>query len=100
MVITQAGELNASTGWCVKGHTTDELFTFAFYHMQYASLNVVPGQVVPKGYPLGIEGATGNVQGRHLHVELYSGNINNPWPPPYGDPMDPMPVFNSFGVFF
>ena len=102
MVVTVAADnLNWTTGTVVKAHTTDGLYTFAFYHMQFASLTVGVGETVTKGSKIGIEGATGNVTGRHLHLEVYEGNIANPWPPPYGPtPIDPAPLFASKGVNF
>jgi murein DD-endopeptidase MepM/ murein hydrolase activator NlpD len=103
LIVTQAGyglgSFNNSAGWCVKAHTTDNAYTFCFYHMQYGSLQVAVGDTVTKGAQIGIEGATGNVTGRHLHFEVYEGNLSNPWPPPYGPaPIDPKPLLESKGV--
>ena len=96
---TGAGSLNGSAGVCVKGHTPDGAYTFAFYHMQYGSRAVAVGQTVSKGGKIGIEGATGNVTGRHVHFEVYEGNYANPWPPPYGPtPIDPVPLLEANGV--
>jgi len=101
MVITVAADnWNWTTGTCVKAHTTDNAYTFSFNHMQYASLVVSVGQTVTKGSKIGIEGATGNVSGRHCHIELYEGAIDDPWAPPYGNPIDPAPVFAANGVTF
>lgn len=85
-----------SAGNCVKGHTTDGAYTFCFYHL--ASLAVSPGQTVSTGAILGVEGATGNTFGQHLHFEAYEGNHNDPWPPPYGNPVDPLPILRAHGV--
>jgi murein DD-endopeptidase MepM/ murein hydrolase activator NlpD len=103
MIITEAGyglgSFNDSAGWCIKAHTTDLAYTFCFYHQEYGSLQVAVGDTVTKGTWIGIEGATGNVTGRHLHFELYEGNYPNPWPPPYGPtPIDPIPLLHSKGV--
>lgn len=99
---TGAGSFNGSAGVCVKGHTLDGLYTFAFYHMQYGSRAVAVGDTVTKGSKIGIEGATGNVTGRHLHFEVYDGNAANPWPPPFNPtgivPIDPVPLLEANGV--
>lgn len=96
---TGAGSINGSAGVCVKGHTTDGAYTFAFYHGQGGSRAVAVGQTVPAGGKIMVEGATGNVTGRHLHFEVYEGNFANPWPPPYGPtPIDPVPLLESHGV--
>lgn len=99
MIVTVAADnWNSTTGTCVKAHTTDDAYTFSFNHMQFASLVVGVGQTVTKGSKIGIEGATGNVTGRHCHFELYEGAIADPWAPPYGNPIDPAPVFAANGV--
>lgn len=105
MIVTQAGyglgSFNNSAGWCIKAHTIDELYTFCFYHMQYGSLQVAVGDTVSKSDWIGIEGATGNAYGRHLHWEIYEGNYDNPWPPPYGPtPVNPRPLAESKGIVF
>lgn len=82
----------------VKGHTPDGLFTFSFFHMATGSLAVSAGDTVTAGTVLGVEGATGNVTGRHLHLECYNGAITDPWAPPYGNPIDPLPVLRTHGV--
>ena len=103
LVVTIASDgLNGTTGTCVKAHTPDGVYTLAFYHMQFGSLVVSAGDTIPKGSKIGIEGATGNVTGRHCHIEMFTGNISNPWAPPYdgGAIIDPLPVFNAHGVTF
>ena len=103
MIVTAAGyglgSFNNSAGWRIVAHTVDGLWTFTFNHMQYGSLLVAAGDTVSRGVQIGTEGGTGNVTGRHLHIETYEGTHNNPWPPPYGPtPVDPLPVFAAHGV--
>lgn len=101
LVITQAynaGGGNASAGGCVKGHTPDGRYTFCHYHMDYGTVAVSVGQTVPVGTVLGVEGATGNVTGRHLHFEAYEGVHNDPWPPPWGSPVEPLSILRAHGV--
>jgi len=103
LVITVARAYNTANpdkgtaGNYVKGHTTDGKYTFSFFHMASAPA-VTVGQTVTAGTVLGVEGATGNVTGRHLHLECYNGAINDPWAPPYGNPIDPLPVLRAHGV--
>lgn len=103
MVITVAFENgapggNATAGTYVKARTVDNAYTFNFYHMQAGSLAVSVGDTVAVGDVLGIEGATGNVTGQHLHFEAYEGTPSDPWPPPYGNPVDPLPILRAHGV--
>lgn len=67
---------------------------YAIYcHLQ--KRNVTEGKFVKEGQALGIEGATGNVTGRHLHLELRKN---------YGDkystvnPADYLGIKNKLGV--
>jgi len=87
-----------TAGRYVKGHTLDGAYTFNFYHMVAGSVAVSVGDTVATGQTLGTEGATGNVTGTHLHFEAYEGNLNSPWPPPYGNPVDPLPILRAHGV--
>lgn len=103
MIVTAAGyglgSFNNSAGWRIVAHTLDDAYTFTFNHMQYGSLTVAAGDTVTQSTKIGVEGATGNVTGRHLHIEVYEGKFDNPWPPPYGPtPIDPRPVFAAHGV--
>lgn len=100
MIIDVAdGTSNASAGYYVSARTTDQKYTFKFYHMVAGSLAVSPGQIVERGTKLGVMGNTGNSFGAHTHFEVYEGALNNPWPPPYG-PMtiNPTPLLRSHGV--
>jgi murein DD-endopeptidase MepM/ murein hydrolase activator NlpD len=104
IVITQAVYQNDDTfhmgtaGNYVKGHAVDGSYTFNFFHLSSISCSV--GQTIPRGTAVGVEGATGNVTGLHLHLETYAGVQNNPGTPPYGDPLDPAPIFQAHGVTF
>lgn len=105
MVVTVAVDAyeggNVTAGTYVKGHTPDGLYTFTYNHMADQSLAVEVGQTVTAGTQLGVEGATGNVTGTHLHFEIIEGNWANPWAPPYNNGatfVDPLPVLRAHGV--
>lgn len=89
---------NVTAGTYAKMWTDDGAYTLNFYHMQYGSLQVTPGQHVTAGTPIGTEGATGNVTGRHLHFEVYDGQYADPWPGYPVNPIDPLPVLAAHGV--
>lgn len=76
-VATDHGNLTAGT--YVKGQSTDGTVTLSYAHMVTGSLKVKAGDTVAAGTVLGTEGETGNVQGRHLHFEIYKGAIPDPW---------------------
>jgi murein DD-endopeptidase MepM/ murein hydrolase activator NlpD len=64
-------------------HVIDgQVISSHYAHMQYGSLNVVPGQQVEVGDVLGVVGNTGRSFGAHLHFELRL---------PGGQAIDPMP---------
>lgn len=94
-VATDHGEPTAGT--YVKGHSTDNKYTFAFYHMVTGSLEVSVGQTVAKGATIGREGATGNVTGLHLHLEMFNGAINDPWYTSH-TAIDPLPILRANGI--
>lgn len=87
-----------TAGEYCKGHTVDGAYTFNFFHMVPGSLAVAVGDTLTKGQKIGVMGGSGNVTGPHLHFETYQGNIASPWPPPYGNPVDPVPVLRAHGV--
>jgi murein DD-endopeptidase MepM/ murein hydrolase activator NlpD len=89
---------NATAGGYLKGHTTDGAYTFSYNHMAPGSVGPNAGDTISAGSQIGIEGQTGNVTGTHLHLECYEGAINDPWAPPYGNPIDPLPVLRAHGV--
>lgn len=90
IVITIASDVDGGTGagTHVKAHTVDRTLSMAMYHMEPGSLKVKAGDTVAAGSPIGTEGATGNVTGRHLHLEFFKGDIFDPWAPtsPVTDP--------------
>ncbi|MDN5667290.1 MAG: peptidoglycan DD-metalloendopeptidase family protein [Renibacterium salmoninarum] len=100
MLITKATDVDAGTGagTHIKAQTLDKVLTLAFYHMAAGSLRVKVGDTVAAGTPIGIEGATGNVTGAHLHFEIFPGTQKpDPWPP--GDKtIDPIAVLTEQGV--
>ena len=89
---------SGTAGRYVKGHTLDGAYTFNFFHMVPGSIAVAAGDTVARGTKLGTEGDSGNAAGVHLHFEAYPGNLSSPWPPPYGSPVDPLPLLRSHGV--
>lgn len=89
---------SGTAGRYVKGHTLDGAYTFNFYHMAPGSISVAVGDTTTTGQKLGVEGASGNVTGTHLHFEAYEGQFDSPWPPPYGNPTDPVLVLRAHGV--
>lgn len=88
---------NPTGGTYVKGHTLDGKLTIGFYHMRPGSLKVKVGDTVSAGTPVGIEGASGNVTGEHLHIEFFPGVINDPWVPTE-QTVDPLPILQQQGV--
>jgi murein DD-endopeptidase MepM/ murein hydrolase activator NlpD len=97
--IGDANDLSYGTGGnYVKGHAVDGSYSFVFYHMATGSLVVNVGDTLTRGQKIGVMGGTGNVTGPHLHFETYVGIVNDPWPPPYGNPIDPLPVLRAHGV--
>lgn len=59
----------------MQDNTTGDSFLYA--HM--ARIDVFQGQIVSMGDQVGIEGSTGNVTGRHLHLELQYLNPGDSW---------------------
>ncbi|MGM7682862.1 M23 family metallopeptidase [Cytobacillus sp. Hm23] len=57
-------------GYYVKVLHDDNTLT-KYFHMQQGSIPVKIGQQVIAGQKLGVEGATGKVTGRHLHLEIW-----------------------------
>lgn len=104
MKIVIARELQSSSGTWVAGVSLDGKLTATYSHMQAGSLKVKVGDIVSAGTPLGIEGATGNVTGQHLHFEMYEGA---PADPRLGvidangnslKPIDPTPILKGKGL--
>ena len=61
------------------------------WYCHQTSIGVAPGQRVSVGQPIGTVGATGNVTGAHLHLEIRPTGE-------HGDPVDPYAVLVSHGV--
>lgn len=99
MRITIATDVDGNTGagTHVKGDTLDGKYTLSYSHMQTGSLRVKVGDVVSAGTPLGTEGATGNVTGRHLHFEVFLGKFEDPWST-HEPTTDPYPLLKSKGA--
>lgn len=97
--ITVATDSDAGTGsgTHVKGQTLDGKLTIGMYHMETGSLRVKVGDTVAAGTPIGTEGATGNVTGRHLHLEFFVGSFTDPWVP-VQPTTDPAPILREKGV--
>jgi murein DD-endopeptidase MepM/ murein hydrolase activator NlpD len=104
MKIVIAHELQSSSGTWVAGVSLDGKLTATYSHMESGSLRVKEGDTVSAGTPLGTEGATGNVTGRHLHFEMYKGAPKDPRlgavDPKLGEvkPIDPTPILKGKGV--
>lgn len=99
MKIVKIRHLDGTFGSGVTGQTTDGKLTIGYYHMEAGSLKVKEGDVVAAGTPLGTEGATGNVTGRHLHMEFFPGALPNPMVP-INQTTDPAPILKAQGVSF
>lgn len=97
MKITIANNLDGQFGTRVDGTTTDGKLTIGYYHMAPGSLRVKVGDTVAAGTPLGTEGETGNVFGRHLHLEFFTGTPSNPTIP-VNPTVDPVPILKAKGV--
>lgn len=97
IVIATDNDGSTGSGTHVKGQTLDGKLTIGFYHMETGSLRVKPGDTVAAGTPLGTEGATGNVTGRHLHMEFFVGRYPDPWVPTQPT-TDPAPILKEKGV--
>ena len=99
MKIVKVRNLDSSFGTGVTGQTLDGKLTIGYYHMEAGSVRVKEGDVVAAGTPLGTEGATGNVTGRHLHMEFFPGALPNPMVP-VNQTVDPGPILRAQGVQF
>lgn len=97
MKIVKIRNLEGMFGTGVTGQTLDGKLTIGMYHMEAGSLKVKEGDTVAAGTPLGTEGATGNVSGRHLHMEFYAGALPNPMIP-INATIDPTPILKEKGI--
>ena len=97
MKIVKIRNLEGQFGTGVTGQTLDGKLTIGMYHMEAGSLKVKEGDTVAAGTPLGTEGATGNVSGRHLHMEFFAGALPNPMVP-INATIDPTPILKEKGI--
>lgn len=97
MKIVKVRNLDGLFGTGVTGQTTDGKLTIGMYHMEAGSVRVKEGDTVAAGTPLGTEGATGNVTGRHLHMEFFAGALPNPMIP-INATIDPTPILKEKGI--
>lgn len=97
MKIVKVRNLDGLFGTGVTGQTTDGKLTIGMYHMEAGSVKVKEGDTVAAGTPLGIEGATGNVTGRHLHMEFFAGALPNPMVP-VNPTIDPTPILKEKAI--
>ena len=95
--IVKIRNLDGQFGTGVTGQTLDGKLTIGMYHMEAGSLKVKEGDIVAAGTPLGIEGATGNVSGRHTHMEFYAGALPNPMIP-INATIDPTQILQEKGI--
>ncbi|MFI1648097.1 peptidoglycan DD-metalloendopeptidase family protein (plasmid) [Streptomyces xanthophaeus] len=79
---------NRAYGYQVVIKHGDGLYSQYAHH---SSLNVSVGQKVNGGDRIGWSGATGNVNGAHLHFEIRTG-------PEYGSDIDPLAYLRGHGV--
>jgi hypothetical protein len=97
MKIVKVRNLEGMFGTGVVGQTTDGKLTISMFHMVAGSVKVKEGDTVAAGTPLGTEGATGNVSGVHLHLEMYAGALTNPMIP-VNTTIDPTPILKEKGI--
>ena len=97
MKIVKVRNLDGLFGTGVTGQTTDGKLTIGMYHMEAGSVKVKEGDTVAAGTALGIEGATGNVTGRHLHMEFFAGSLPNPMVP-INPTIDPTPILKEKAI--
>lgn len=99
MTVVKATDVDGGTGagTHVKGQSLDGAYTMGYYHMVTGSLKVKVGDTVAAGTPLGTEGSTGNVTGRHVHFEVFPGRQADPWAPTFPT-VDPALIFAQKGL--
>lgn len=97
MKIVKVRTMEGQFGTGVVGQTLDGKLTISMFHMVEGSVQVKEGDTVAAGTPLGTEGATGNVSGRHMHMEFYAGALPNPMIP-VNATIDPTPILREKGI--
>ena len=87
-----AGGTITQVGWAgAYGNRTIETLKDGteIWYCHQSAIGVKPGQTVFSGQEIGLVGATGNVTGPHVHIEVRPGA---------GDPVDPFQAFVFHGV--
>ncbi|PRZ34806.1 murein DD-endopeptidase MepM/ murein hydrolase activator NlpD [Antricoccus suffuscus] len=99
MTITWAGCKSDGYGCSVVGVANDGSgYMFRYGHMAEGTVAVATGQQVGAGTALGTEGATGDVTGRHLHLEIYNAGVPQNGYASSGFSTDPIPILIAHGV--
>ena len=79
---------NSSTGYFVNINTNG--VEHRYFHLQYGSIKVIPGDYVTKGQVIGRMGKTGNATGYHLHFAILKN----------GTYVDPLPYLLNDNPFY
>lgn len=91
--VVSAGKVNSYGNEVIIRHMDGGRKVYSQYaHMQDGSLKVRAGQLVKAGTVIGISGATGNVDGAHLHFEIRND------PGRFGNDIDPIAWLRRKGV--
>lgn len=83
--VVETGYQATGAGHYVKVYHKEVKMTSVYFHL--ASVQVDVGDITTKNTQLGIEGATGNVTGPHLHFGLYQGEYER-YTENYVNPLD------------
>ena len=78
-IVSRAEWLGSYGNMVMITHVVDgQLFTTVYAHL--SNIEVIPGQTVSKGEPIGSMGSTGDSTGSHLHFEFHEGyySVNGP----------------------
>lgn len=87
-VVSAVGERSGSLGVHVEiQHVIDgQVVTSTYSHLAAGSMNLVVGQVVPRGTQVGLVGSTGASTGPHLHFQIIDAS---------GTPVNPLTWLNA-----
>ncbi len=91
-IVAVAGGTITGVGWAgAYGNRTVETLEDGteLWYCHQSAIQVKPGQEVTSGQRIGLVGATGNVTGPHLHLEVRPGG---------GDPVDPYQALVHHGL--
>lgn len=98
MKITLAEDGHYAYGtWIIAEQIDDPKYVIEFHHFVNGSLKVKAGQKVAAGTPLALQGATGNVTGRHLHYQMAKPGTDPKKATMY-EAVDPVPILQKAGV--